>query len=91
MKVTVAIGLLLNRVVSVVDAVGEAIETTAQSATVLADAGKDLSYLAKHTTEQMLLEQQLENRKEMLLLQRELAKEVSLDEAVVATVETVKL
>lgn len=84
MKVTVAIGLLLNRVVSVVDAVGAAIETTAQSATVLAEAGKDLSNLAKNTTEQMLLEQQLENRKEMLLLQRELNKEISLDDEVVA-------
>jgi hypothetical protein len=87
MKVTVAIGLLLNRVVSVVDAVGQAIETTAQSATVLADAGKDMSLLAKHTTEQMLMEQQLENRKEMLLLQRELAKEISLDDEEVVAVQ----
>jgi len=80
MKLFQAVGQMLDRAVQVVDAVGQAIVTTAESADIIAQAGKDMANLAKNTTDQMLKEQQLEMRKEILLLTRELEKEVALTE-----------
>jgi hypothetical protein len=76
MKLFAAVAQVLKQAVDVVDAVGTAVTTVAQSADILAQAGKDLSQLAKNSTDQMLKEQQLEMRKDLLLLTRELEKEV---------------
>jgi len=80
MKLFQAIGQMLDKSVQVVDAIGTAVVTTAESADIAANAVKDLAQLGKNTTDQMLKEQQLEMRRELLLLQRELEKEVALDE-----------
>lgn len=84
MKLFEAVGLMLNRTVAVVDAVGQAIVTTAESADIAAQAIKDMAQLGKNTTDQMLKEQQLEMRKELLLLERALAEEVQLDDTIVS-------
>jgi hypothetical protein len=80
MKLFAAVAQILAQTVSVVDAVGTAVTTLAVSTNILAEAGKDLAQLAKNSTDQMLKEQQLEMRKELLLLTRELEKEVTLDD-----------
>jgi hypothetical protein len=76
MKLFAAVAQVLKQAVDVVDAVGTAVTTVAQSADILAQAGKDMAQLAKNSTDQMLKEQQLEMRKDLLLLTRELEKEV---------------
>jgi hypothetical protein len=80
MKLFAAVAQILSQTVSVVDAVGTAVTTVAQSTNILAEAGKDLAQLAKNSTDQMLKEQMLEMRKDLLLLTRELEKEVTLDD-----------
>lgn len=79
MKLFAAVAQVLQQTVTVVDAVGKAITTVAESTDILAQAGKDMAQLAKNSTDQMLKEQMLEMRKDLLLLTRELEKEVTLD------------
>ena len=80
MKLFAAIAQVLQQTVSVVDAVGTAVTTLAQSTDILAQAGKDMAQLAKNSTDQMLKEQQLEMRKDLLMLTRELEKEIVIEE-----------
>jgi hypothetical protein len=80
MKLFAAVAQVLQQTVSVVDAVGTAVTTLAQSTDILAQAGKDMAQLAKNSTDQMLKEQQLEMRKDLLMLTRELEKEIVIDE-----------
>jgi hypothetical protein len=80
MKLFAAISQMLEKTVSVVDAVSDAIVTVASSADILAQAGKDMAQLAKNSTDQMLKEQQLEMRKDLLMLTRELEKEIVIEE-----------
>ena len=78
MKLFAAISQMLEKVVAVVDASSTAIVTVASTADVLAQAGKDMAQLAKNSTDQMLKEQQLEMRNELLLLTYELDKQTSI-------------
>jgi hypothetical protein len=80
MKLFAAVAQVLQQTVSVVDAVGTAVTTLAQSTDILAQAGKDMAQLAKNSTDQMLKEQQLEMRKDLLMLTRELEKEIVIEE-----------
>ena len=80
MKLFAAVAQVLQQTVSVVDAVGTAVTTLAQSTDILAQAGKDVAQLAKNSTDQMLKEQQLEMRKDLLMLTRELEKEIVIEE-----------
>jgi hypothetical protein len=80
MKLFAAVAQILQQTVSVVDAIGTAVTTLAQSTDILAQAGKDMAQLAKNSTDQMLKEQQLEMRKDLLLLTRELEKEIVIEE-----------
>ena len=80
MKLFAAVAQVLQQTVAVVDAVGTAVTTLAQSTDILAQAGKDLASLAKNSTDQLLKEQQLEMRKDLLLLTRELEKEIVIEE-----------
>ena len=80
MKLFAAVAQVLQQTVTVVDAVGKAITTVAESTDILAQAGKDVAQLAKNSTDQMLKEQQLEMRKELLMLTRELEKEIVIEE-----------
>lgn len=88
MKLFAAVSQVLTQVVDVVDAVGTAVTTIAQSTDILAQAGKDLAQLAKNTTDQMLKEQQLEMQAELTLLTRELEESVVLD---IKPIKSVKL
>jgi hypothetical protein len=78
MKLFAAVAQVLQQTVTVVDAIGKAVTTVAESTDILAQAGKDMAQLAKNSTDQMLKEQQLEMRKDLLLLTRELEKEVDI-------------
>jgi hypothetical protein len=80
MKLFAAVAQVLQQTVSVVDAVGTAVTTLAKSTDILAQAGQDLAQLAKNSTDQMLKEQQLEMRKDLLMLTRELEKEIVIEE-----------
>ena len=80
MKLLTAVAQVLQQTVTVVDAVGKAITTVAESTDILAQAGKDMAQLAKNSTDQMLKEQQLEMRKDLLMLTRELEKEIVIEE-----------
>lgn len=80
MKLFAAVAQVLQQTVSVVDAVGTAVTTLAQSTDILAQAGKDVAQLAKNSTDQLLKEQQLEMRKDLLMLTRELEKEIVIEE-----------
>ena len=80
MKLFAAVAQVLQQTVTVVDAVGKAITTVAESTDILAQAGKDMAQLAKNSTDQMLKEQMLEMRKDLLLLTRELEKEVTIED-----------
>jgi hypothetical protein len=80
MKLFAAVAQVLQQTVSVVDAVGTAVTTLARSTDILAQAGQDLAQLAKNSTDQMLKEQQLEMRKDLLMLTRELEKEIVIEE-----------
>jgi len=79
MKLFAAVAQVIQQAVNVIDSVGTAVTTLAQSADILAQAGKDLSQLAKNTTDQMLKEQQLEMQTELLLLARELEESTVID------------
>jgi len=78
MKLFAAIAQILEQTVAVATAAATAVTTVAESADILAQAGKDMAQLAKNSTDQMLKEQQLEMRKDLLLLTRELEKEVDI-------------
>ena len=80
MKLFAAVAQILSQTVAVVDAVGTAVTTLAKSTDILAQAGQDLAQLAKNSTDQMLKEQMLEMRKDLLLLTRELEKEVTIED-----------
>ena len=80
MKLFAAVAQVLQQTVNVVDSVGTAVTTLAKSTDILAQAGQDLAQLAKNSTDQMLKEQQLEMRKDLLMLTRELEKEIVIEE-----------